>query len=62
MVCGNKPTGKTSCESMQQLMDVLEPLEADIVALATDHKPQAETEPASEAVPASPTSSKLSVG
>ena len=35
-VYGNKPTGATSCETIQQLMDMLEPLEAEIVALATD--------------------------
>jgi hypothetical protein len=50
----------TSCEAIQQLMDLLEPLEAEIVALASDHK-QEKLQPLPEAVPTSGTSSKLSV-
>lgn len=34
-VTGNKPEGITSCELIQQFMDMLEPLESEIVALAT---------------------------
>jgi len=59
-VCGNRPTGITSCEAIHQLMDLLEPLEAEIVALATNHEP--EKPPLPEAVSTSGTSSKLSIG
>ena len=61
-LCGNKPTGMTSCEAMHQLMDVLEPLEAEIIALLTNHQSETELEATPEAVPASSTSSNLSVG
>lgn len=62
-VSGNRPIELTSCETIHQLMDLLEPLEAEIVALATTHHDQAETEAAGpDAVPAAPPSSKLSVG
>lgn len=33
-VCGNRPQGMTSCETVNQLMELLEPLETEIVALA----------------------------
>ncbi len=35
-VCGIRPQGMTSCETINQLMELLEPLEAEIVATATD--------------------------
>ncbi len=60
-VCGNRPTGMTSCEAIHQLMDQLEPLEAEIVALATNHELE-KLPPPPEAVPTSSTSSNLSVG
>ena len=33
-VCGNRPLGMSSCETVNQLMELLEPLETEIVALA----------------------------
>ena len=45
-VTGNKPTGMTSCEMIQQFMDMIEPLESEIVSLATDSSKQ-EPEPVS---------------
>ena len=35
-VTGNKPHGMSSCEMIQQFMDMIEPLESEIVALATE--------------------------
>jgi hypothetical protein len=35
-VCGNRPEGMSSCETINQLMELLEPLEAEIVALASN--------------------------
>lgn len=35
-VCGTRPEGMTSCETINQLMELLEPLEAEIVSTATD--------------------------
>ncbi len=35
-VTGNKPSGITSCEMMNQFMDMIEPLESEIVALAME--------------------------
>jgi UDP-GlcNAc:undecaprenyl-phosphate GlcNAc-1-phosphate transferase len=64
-VAGNRPVDVTSCGLIHQLMDMLEPLEAEIVALATN-RGQVETPveapiaPAPLAPPAG--SSKLSVG
>ncbi len=60
-VCGVRPTGKTSCEAIQQFMELLEPLEAEIVALATNHEAEKAPTPLNTA-PASGTSSELSVG
>ncbi len=37
-VTGIRPEGLTSCESINQLMELLEPLEAEIVALATNRE------------------------
>jgi UDP-GlcNAc:undecaprenyl-phosphate/decaprenyl-phosphate GlcNAc-1-phosphate transferase len=34
-VCGNRPLGMSSCETINQLMELLEPLESEIVALAS---------------------------
>lgn len=49
-VCGNRPTGMSSCETVNQLMELLEPLETEIVALAgsqqRDSAPPATIEPA----------------
>ena len=39
-VTGNKPDDITSCELIQQFMDMIEPLESEIVALATSHENQ----------------------
>jgi hypothetical protein len=60
-VCGNRPIDMTSCEAIQQLMDLLEPLESEIVALATNHELE-KLPPLPESVPTSGTSSNLSVG
>ena len=35
-VCGNRPAGMSSCETVNQLMELLEPLESEIVALAAN--------------------------
>jgi len=40
-VFGNRPQGMSSCETINQLMELLEPLEAEIVALATANAPGA---------------------
>jgi len=61
-VSGNRPIGMNSCETIHQLMDLLEPLEAEIVALATNRGREETPAAPPEVVPAAPTSSKLSVG
>jgi UDP-GlcNAc:undecaprenyl-phosphate/decaprenyl-phosphate GlcNAc-1-phosphate transferase len=38
-VWGNRPIGMSSCETVNQLMEILEPLETEIVALATFNSP-----------------------
>jgi UDP-GlcNAc:undecaprenyl-phosphate GlcNAc-1-phosphate transferase len=60
-VCGVRPTGKTSCEAIQQFMEMLEPLEAEIVALASDPDSQ-KTPSLPQPAPTSGTSSELSTG
>lgn len=60
-VCGNRPSGMNSCETIHRLMDMLEPLEAEIVALATDNE-QPESTPLPNAVPTPKATSNLSVG
>ena len=42
-VTGNKPESITSCELIQQFMDMLEPLESEIVTLATSEPGPSET-------------------
>jgi UDP-GlcNAc:undecaprenyl-phosphate GlcNAc-1-phosphate transferase len=60
-VSGNRPVELTSCETIHQLMDLLEPLEAEIVALATNH-PAEDTPPVpAETLPSSPSSSRVPV-
>ena len=61
LVRGIRPTGKTSCEAIQQFMELLEPLESEIVALATNQESQ-QTLSSPETISASGTSSELSVG
>ena len=60
-VCGIKPTGKTSCEAIQMFMELLEPLETEIVALATNQDSRQALSPP-ETISPSGASSKLSVG
>jgi UDP-GlcNAc:undecaprenyl-phosphate GlcNAc-1-phosphate transferase len=60
-VSGNRPIGMTSCESIHQLMDLLEPLEAEIVAMATSERRPEVPAPA-QPLPSPPSTSKLTVG
>ena len=52
-VCGNRPAGMTSCETINQLMELLEPLENEIVALAGNNARELPPQPVVEATPAS---------
>jgi UDP-GlcNAc:undecaprenyl-phosphate GlcNAc-1-phosphate transferase len=58
---GVRSAGMTSCETIQQFLEILEPLEAEIVAQASN--PDSRKNPSSPLpVPASGTSSELSAG
>ncbi len=52
-VCGNRPSGMSSCETINQLMELLEPLESEIVALAANNPRELPQLAAVETSPAS---------
>ena len=60
-ISGERSAGKTSCEAIQQFMELFEPLESEIISLATNRESQQTASPP-EPVPPSGTASELSVG
>lgn len=60
-VCGNRPMGMTSCETINQLMELLEPLEAEIVALAANNAAKKLPQPSSHEAQASNAASQVPV-
>lgn len=51
-VCGNRPQGMSSCEMINQLMELLEPLESEIVSLAENAQSEAKAPPITSEEPA----------